>query len=317
MPKYFTALLFLFLVGCAPDNNTRWKTDSLKLAEFITHDSSTQTEVEQPDSSSSINTETVFLDTSVFPTYFNSTNPVIFADTAFIYSGRDTSGKIIARLAFNTPVEILDPGGYWFNWYQIRFGNDTGYVRTSEVAIHKFTSHPTFHYFLVTGYSPKYNPSHNGFSIYKFNVRQQKFVDTFFVAETRADLVKELNHTSWKNTDFLLYTWQVDAYCGGRHPQLYIIDANNKFEQLFYTYTEMNDGEEGGGAYANVQFPKNVETDTIIYHEYREVPVQSKNGRPLKNPDGSFKMKLADDTTRYYRWDGFSMKNVRTVVGKK
>ncbi len=314
MSRLSVALLSFLLIACSADNNTQEGTDTLKTVEITASDCTTVESIPIIDSTPTINTETVFLDTSGFPIYFNTTNPVIFSDTAYVYEKRDTSSVVIAKLCFNTPIEIINPDSYWFGWYEIKIGDIIGCVRTSVVATHKFISHPKFHYFLLNSYSPEYNPTTNGFTIYKFNVRQQQFVDTFTVTETRADLVKELNHVAWKNTDFLLYTWQVDAYCGGSHPQLYIIDANNNFEQLFYTYNHMDDGEEGGSSCASVKFPKNVETDSIVFHEFREVAVQNKNGRSLKNPDGSYKMKIVDDTTRYYRWDGKTMRNVGTEV---
>lgn len=291
-------LLILFIIGCR-DNKTQEK------KEIIVQEQSS-------DSLYVVNTETTFLDatTIALPTYFNSTNPVVFADTAAVYLKADSSSEIITKLVFNTPLAIENVNDYWTGWYQIRIGDKKGYIRCSDVAVHKFMNNPNYHYFLVTHYSPAYNPNRGGFTIYKYAIQDLHFVDTLSVVGHRADIAKELNHTAWKNVDFLLFTRQIEAYCGGGEEEHYLVDANHQFEELFSTYNYYDDSEEGGGSYADVKFPKNVATDTIVYHKYVENAVYNKKGKPLKNKDGSYRMKITQDTTKYYRWDGERLKTV-------
>lgn len=263
------------------------------------------------------NTETIFLDTSALPMYFNVNNPVIISDTAIVYSKPDSSGKLIDKLHFDSPLSIVSPDSYWQGWYEILLDKNIGYIPISTVAAHKFKANingKVFYYYIVTSNSTKYNPIPNGFTIYKFDTSKKQFTDTFSVEGIRADIVKEMNHKGWKNGNLLLYTKQVNAYCGGGETELYLIDANDKFEQLFTTYSYTDDGEGGGGNYASVKFPKNVDADTIRVNEWQESPVYSKNRKLLINKDGSHKTKIENDTTKHYCWDGKSLNLVKTTV---
>lgn len=263
------------------------------------------------------NTETIFLDTSALPMYFNVNNPVIISDTAMVYSKPDSSGKLIDKLHFDSPLSIVSPDSYWQGWYEILLDKNNGYIPISTVAAHKFKANingKVFYYYIVTSNSTKYNPIPNGFTIYKFDTSKKQFTDTFSVEGVRADIVKEMNHKGWKNSNLLLYTKQVNAYCGGGETELYLIDANDKFEQLFTTYSYTDDGEGGGGNYSSVKFPKNVDADTILVNEWQESPVYSKNRKLLINKDGSHKIKIENDTTKHYCWDGKSLNLVKTTV---
>jgi hypothetical protein len=269
------------------------------------------------DSLSKINTETTFIDTSALPMYFNMTDPVIIADTAVVYSKPDSSGRMIDKLYFDSPLSIVSPDSYWQGWYELNLGKNKGYVPVSTVAAHKFKTNISgriFYYYVVTSNSAKYNPIPNSFTIYKFDSSKKQFTDTFAIEGVRADLVKEMNHNGWKNGNLLLYTKQVNAYCGGGETELYLIDANNEFKKLFSTYAYTDDGEGGGGRYATVVLPKNVDTDTIVLKEWEESPESLKNGKFVKNKDGSPKTRIENDTTKYFCWDGKSLILVRTSV---
>lgn len=263
-----------------------------------------------------VNTATTFIDTTALPMYFNVTDPVVMADTAFIYSKPDSSAAVMDKLYFNNPLSIVSPEDYWKGWYELRLGTTKGYIPVPAVAAHRFKAtinRSVFYYYIVTGNSERYNPLPNGFTIYKFDTAKKQFTDTLAVKDTRADIVKEMNHTGWKNAGLLLYTKQVNAYCGGGETELYLIDANNKMEQLFTTYSYADDGEGGGGGYATVAFPKNVDADTIALRKWEEAPVYTKKGKLVKKKDGDPEQKIENDTVKYYKWDGKRLGLVRMV----
>lgn len=310
MKHLLLPLLIAFLAACGNNNPS---TNNA-------HQSSDSTVVDSTNQSDLITdaeTKVIEIKGDTGNGYFNMISPVVFANKTSLYEKPDSASKVLATLNFNTPVEIADLNGFWNGWYEVSVHNQKGFMPAAVIATRKFTTHikgDEFNYFIIAAHSEKYNPG-QGFTIYKYNALHKRFTDTLTVNDYRADIAKAMSCTSWKNADFLFRTEQIQAYCGGGTTELYIVDANGQMKELFTTYEFADDGEEGGGYFASAVFPKNVTTDTIVRHEYGETGVY-KNGRALKNKDGSYKMKIVDDTTTYYRWNGKELMTVKTVAGK-
>ncbi len=243
--------------------------------------------------------------------YFNLINPVVFIDTVFVYSQPDTSSEIITKLQFNTPLDLAigDYVSHSDYWNTIKLGDQTAYIPAYSVAAQKFISNSQgkdYTYFIVNNYDKIAHTPVRGFTVYKYDIQQKRFIDSLRTEYMSAHIAKELNHTAWKNVDFLLFTQEIRAYCGGGESEYYIIDANGKLQILINTGVYNDDGEEETTMGSIVKFPKNVATDTIKYTKFKNKNVFNKKGMLIKNKDGSPK-RTGVDSIKYFMWNGKSL----------
>lgn len=224
--------------------------------------------------------------------YYNLVYPVVFADTALIYSEESDESKIIAKFLFNTPLDIIDIEYRWSGFYAINYKGDTAYIPATKVATHKFdvtAENKEYNYFFVTSLPEKDYP-YGGFTLYKFDKRRKQFVNTLTIKEFRADWIHREDNASWANSEALFCAGQIDAFCGGGNFEKYIIDANGQPKVLFETHHINVESADAYDDYSTVSFPKNVMTDTIVFNKV-----------------------YSDDSTWYYRWDGKSL----VLLGQK
>jgi len=241
--------------------------------------------------------------------YFNLINPVVFSNTASLYATSTENSEIVTKLKFNAPLIIENPNDYWGEFYTINYGNKKAYISASNVASHKIdvtVKDKKYTYYFITHYSKKYNPNKNGFTIYKYDRERKQFVDTFSLADSRADIVYQVNNAAWANSDIIFYTQEINAYCGGGTHENYIIEANGHFNILFKTYTYADDAEAPQVNYSTISFPKNVTNDTIRFHKVSPVEVKNKKGKAIILKDGSPKVESIDSIS-FYKWNGSSL----------
>ncbi|MBC7865048.1 MAG: hypothetical protein IAF38_18890 [Bacteroidia bacterium] len=234
----------------------------------------------------------------------------------------------------------------FLKWYEIDFGLNKGYIKASEVATHMFSGINQADYLILTNVSKNYNPDGNGFTVYKFDRSKNQFTDTLKIASVRGDIIKEINYSGWKNTGMLLSVYMINAYCGGGTAEVFIIDANGKLSELITTNSHSDDGS--ADAYGSVvwlpvktgnekvrlvcngdvetiyntysgelntfPFPKELKLPKIELIVFKETEVKSilnMAGEPLLNKDGSFKSKKVKQVTKYFRWNGIKLEQIK------
>lgn len=261
--------------------------------------------------------ESDLLDTNYKEYHYNNKNiinPRCFRKLTNIYCKPDTSSQMLARLTFNTTIKLTESNGKWYDWYEIEINKKKGYIRLCDFASNTFSSiknNKQLIYFIVTDFSKKpfYDKKKEAVDviIYKYDYSKKMFVDTFEIVDYKADIIKRLNSSNWKNVDLLLFYEINGACCGCTRRQLYIIDANNKFQKIFTTHLYLDDGGDGEQNYSNVTFPINPEFDSIFYNEYEYSWLFNKIGKPIIDRKGNQKMGVIKNINKYYHWDGFNL----------
>lgn len=283
--------------------------------------------------------------------YGNTNNPLIYSDSAIVYSKPDTSSAVINALQFKEPIKILREG---FDeslrpirkWYEVNQGMSKGYIKAVDVATHVFYNmeHHTY-YFVVTDFIPSLTETY-GFAIYKYDDSKKQFTGTFKSDRIRGDIVVEVNRAGWKNVDLIIHGRQIDAYCGGGIFETFVVDANGNMTELISTSQSGDDGSadsyastvwlpikfpnknvllvqdgdvehifnEISGTLNTRSFPKQLtfpKMELIVFNEVKVESIVDKNGEMVLNKDGSYKSKVAMNKTTYYRWNGVKLVMVK------
>ena len=293
--------------------------------------------------------------------YKNYVNPATISNLTKVYSKADTNSKVLLTLDINTKLNLLGKGEdswetvtekindsgkkyvskqyYIINWYKIAIANGEGYILASDVASHSFTNtKKQLDYIIVTEYSKDFNPIGDCFTIYKYDRKKKRFVDTLVSKNIRGDVIQVVKNVSWKNVDILIHAKMINAYCGGGESDAYIVDANNKLSTLITTSSYADDGSADSYC-SNVWLPMTInnkiqliangDTDSlfisfseklndypfpkeitipkeelVVFNEKEYKSIYNKKGDPLMNKDGSYKSKKTKDKTKYLRWNG-------------
>ncbi|MGN6645164.1 MAG: hypothetical protein ACTHJT_01435 [Cytophaga sp.] len=226
--------------------------------------------------------------------------PVTFSVQTPVYSKPDTASKVLKMFAFNTPLipvlnsEVTD-------WLEVQLNKDTVYLRTKDVALFSFisSSDKNLKYY-VQG-------KNETTVIYKYNLEQKKYLDTFSVPEFIPDYIGQVNSVNWENTDLVIYLNSNGNCCGCSDKQKYLIDANGTFDGLIETSQYIDDGEIEAGSESHVYFPADPQTQDIIYNEYEYGILTDKDGNEIFDKKGNPVTGTNKDIKKYYRWDGKKM----------
>jgi hypothetical protein len=308
MKRLFYSIVFFSIVSSCTDNAEH-------ISEVVVHVKQDSLSLSN-DTLSTIDTETKFLtvygDTTSH--YFNLVNPVVFADTGYIYAIPDTLSLPLAKLPFNEPLQLNIDAYYPHNdyWTEIIFNNVPAFIPAYMVAPQKFTNYSNgkkYDYFVVNNFDKQNHFPSSGFGVYKYDNSIRQMIDSISIDGHSAHITKQLNHAGWENADMLLYMLEIRPYCGGGRTECYIIDANKKLQTLFFTSSYIDDGEEAGVMEYSVQFPKNVTGDTIVYTYSQHEDAFDKNGKPVMNKEGIIK-RTGIDTVYYLKWDGKNLVNL-------
>ncbi|WP_018343739.1 hypothetical protein [Cytophaga aurantiaca] len=229
--------------------------------------------------------------------YKRIVGPVTFSEHTPVYKRPDTSSIILKMYDFNTSVQPIEDS-YIDEWMQVKLNSDTVYLRTEDFAVYSFTS--------LTNKSLKYYIVEKGESslIYKYNITQHKWIDTFEVQYFIADRISQLDVSKWQNTDLLICMNYNGNCCGCSDNQYYVIDANGKFEILFKTFQRMDDGDIEGGYEAHVSLPADPQTEDIIYSDYEYGALHNKRGEVIVDRKGVVQTGTLKDVKIHYKWDG-------------
>lgn len=212
--------------------------------------------------------------------YKNVLEPVVFSENAYVYSEPDTASEIIDSLSFNSPFIPVEHSQIT-EWVEIRYAQDTAYLKTRDVVFYTFPSYRNSQtmYFITE--------SLHKALLLKYHTGKNQFTDTFDLEYFIPDRAVFYNSSLWENTDLLILL-NHNENCGGcPDEQMYIIDANDRFEILFRTAQFIDDGEESAGSESSVFLPENPSQEDIIFTE-------SQYGYEEGNKSLS----------RRYKWDG-------------
>jgi hypothetical protein len=238
-----------------------------------------------------------FLKLDEFKVFKRLVQPVSFSENSLIYKPPDTSSQVLDTLKFNTSLTpVLDIP--MEDWITIQYNGHNAYIRLNDVALYSFNSQSkNIKYFI------------SGSAIYKYNFTHQVFLDTFQLTGYFPEYVRQFNSLKWKNVDIILLFETYGQCCGCSDRNIYIIDANGKFDILFSTSQYFSDLE--GEDYSSfVTLPLDPQRDTIFYSEYESGQLFDKNNNPLYEPNGEFKMGVLKDIKKLYKWDGFKLEEL-------
>jgi hypothetical protein len=226
--------------------------------------------------------------------------PVTFSAQTPVYAKPDTTSKVLKIFAFNTPLTpVINSEAT--DWLAVQLNQDTVYLRTKDVALFSFTS--------PSDKNLKYYVQEKNETtiIYKYNLEQKKYLDTFSVPEFIPDYIGQVNSVHWKNTDLIIYLNSNGNCCGCSDKQKYLIDANGAFDDLIETSQYIDDGEIEAGFESNVFFPADPQTQDIIYSEYEYGILTDLDGNEISDKKGNPITGTIKDVKKYYRWNGEEM----------
>lgn len=234
-----------------------------------------------------------FLKLDEFRVYYKRiVQPVSFSKNSPVYTQPDTSSQVIDSLKFNTSlVPISDTNVD--EWIGFQYGNQNAYIRSSDVALYSFSSQ-----------SKKMKYFISGSIIYKYDITQNVFIDTFQLVGFTPHYARQLNSLRWKNVDLLLLLEHHGNCCGCSDVGIYLVDANGKLDIMFKTY-QSNSDLEGEEYSTNVSLPQDPQLDNIIYREYDYGELFDMNNEPILDKNGARKMGVIKDIEKHYKWDGF------------
>jgi hypothetical protein len=223
--------------------------------------------------------------------------PVTFSEICPVYAKPKTLSKVIGRLKFNSPLKPTADS--LPDWLEIEYGDRKGYIKRENMVYYSFSS-------LVKDKKVKYFIRNS--EIYKFDFTQNRFIDTFQLADFHPDFnpeyFQQLNSSKWKNVDLFLKISSYAGCCGCSDNQIYLVDANGKLETIFKTSQYIDDGEIEAGYETGISLPLDPQVDSIVYHEREYGALLDKKGNAILDKKGLVQTGTIKEIYKYYKWNG-------------
>jgi len=215
----------------------------------------------------------------------------------------------------------------------------------------KNSGNTNYLYLITSNYSKEHNKT-TKLQILKYDQDKKIFVDSLTSYMT-VDIIKPLDYSGWKNVDMLFRIandgesgtsdlFIIDAnnkidtlisrfdegdegYQGAAYSTLNsnslvylpIKLADDSVRLILNGNVELLNSNDDPNSYtylkelpANINFPK---TELIVKTYSDVVSFYDKSNNPVKNKDGSYKIKKQRDEIDFYRWTGYKLEKVLTV----
>ncbi len=233
------------------------------------------------------------------PVFFN---PSTFLTATKVYAKADTNSRVLYTLKFNTEIELIKtvkvseritykstlPNQPTINkteytntvWCQINIANDTGYILKENVAEHKLIDETNDILFISFPVSKPWMSKMFFYSTLEHKITNVLQLD--LGREVSSFYISELEHSEWKNLNFLIRITSIQGFCGGGQGDIFLAVTKDSILVLAETYRNYNEDDlPDDDEYTSVYLPVKEKTSSTI--ELQEASYQSGNSKYILN----------------------------------